>query len=87
MGNGGCLFDTRLVKGSQISMTTDVSAHLKSQAAKDAYEGLTLADKYRVVDLFFEPNGYTLMGCKAGALRHFSPEGRIMANMLTVAGI
>jgi SAM-dependent methyltransferase len=88
LGNSGCLFDARLVKGSgQISMTTDVAAHLKSQAAKDAYEKLTLADQYRLADLFFEPNGYTLMGFKSGALRHFSPESRIAANTLTVAGI
>lgn len=46
-----------------------------------------MADKYRLIDLFFEPNGYTLMGCKAGALRHFSPDGRIMANMLKISEI
>jgi SAM-dependent methyltransferase len=86
-GNNGCLFDTRMDKGKQMFMTTDTQAHLPSPAARTAFEALSLADKYRVMDLFFEPNGYTLMGFKPGALQHFSPEGRIRANMLKVADV
>jgi SAM-dependent methyltransferase len=86
MGKGGCLFDTRVGKGQRpMPMTTDLRSHIPAQMAIDANERLSLADKYRLIDLFFEPNGYTLMGCKAGALRHFSPDGRIMANMLKIS--
>jgi SAM-dependent methyltransferase len=87
MGKTGCLFDARVGKGRPMSMTTDIRARIQSQMARDVSERLTLADKYRLIDLFFEPNGYTLMGCKAGALRHFSPESRIMANMLRISEI
>jgi len=81
--NHGCLFDTRLSKGPrELFVTTNIAAHLPSKAARDAYESLTLADKYRVADLFFQPNGYTLMGFKADALRYFAPERRILANTL-----
>jgi SAM-dependent methyltransferase len=88
LDKNGCLFDARLAKGmKKMLMAADVSVHLQSPLARDAYEQLSLVDKYRLVDLLFEPNGYTLMGFKAGALRHFSPESRILANALRVAGI
>jgi SAM-dependent methyltransferase len=87
MGKTGCLFDMRMGQARPMPMTTDLRAHIPSQMAREAHEGLTLADKYRLSDLFFEPNGYTLMGCKAGALRHFSPESRIMANMLRISEV
>jgi hypothetical protein len=84
----GYLFDTRLAAGkSGLLMITDVASHLPSEAAKEAYEKLSLADKYRVVDLFFQPNGYTLMGFKAGALKQLSSDSRILANALAIAEI
>ena len=84
----GFLFDTRLAAGkSGLLMITDVGSHLPSEAAKEAYEKLSLADKYRVVDLFFQPNGYTLMGFKAGALGELLPDSRILANALAIAEI
>jgi len=84
----GYLFDTRLAEGkSGLLMITDVASHLPSEAAREAYEKLSLADKYRVVDLFFEPNGYTLMGIKAGALTRLPSDSRILANALSVSEI
>ena len=84
----GSLFDTRLAEGkSGPLMITDVAAHLPSEAAKEAYQKLSLVDKYRVVDLFFQPNGYTLMGLKAGALQQLPSSSRILANALTVSEI
>jgi SAM-dependent methyltransferase len=88
LDTSGRLFDTRLEKGtSGMLMTTDFSAHLRQPLVREAYERLSLADKYRLADLLFQPNGYTLMGFKAGALARFSSEGRILANALTVASI
>jgi SAM-dependent methyltransferase len=88
LDKSGCLFDTRLAKGaSGMLMTTDFSAHLRQPLTREAYERLSLSDKYRLADLLFQPNGYTLMGFKAGALPKFSTEGRILANALTVASI
>lgn len=84
----GCLFDTRLAKGkSGVLMITDVAAHLPSDAAKEAYEKLSLADKYRVIDLLFQPNGYTLMGFKGDALPQLPSDSRIRANTLAVSEI
>ena len=84
----GALFDARWPEGNAPAlMTTDVSAHLPTEAAEEAYEALSLADRYRLIDRLFEPNGYTLMGFKEGARRRFAPDGRIEANTLSVGDI
>ena len=83
----GCLFDTRYDPSPRaILETTDVAARLGPSFPRDLYERLSLTDKCRLMDLYFQPNGYTLMGFKSGALRYFSPGSRIAANMLTIAG-
>lgn len=90
LDQGGCLFDTRLKQrkgpGERL-MTADVASHLRHPQAAEAYEALPLADKYRLMDLFFQPNGYTLMGFKAGSLPKFPENGRIAANMLLTADL
>jgi hypothetical protein len=86
LDKSGALFDTRLPKGSSARlMSTDISAHLPTVAAKECYEALSLQDKYRVMDELFQPNGYTLMAFKRGARRYFPSGGRIEANTLAIA--
>jgi hypothetical protein len=41
---------------------------------------LSLVDKYRLMDLLFEPNGYTLIGFKKGAYHQFEKATRLVAN-------
>jgi 2-polyprenyl-3-methyl-5-hydroxy-6-metoxy-1,4-benzoquinol methylase len=82
----GYLFDTRLDPGSTApARTTDVAAQLPSATARAAYERLSLRDRYRLADLLFEPNGYTLLGLSAGAIRRLPPDGRVLANALPIA--
>ena len=84
----GCLFDTRLLPAARGAVkTTDIAQKLPSLAAKDAYKRLSLLDKYRLIDHLFHPNGYTVMGLKAGALHRFAPESRVLANALTIADL
>lgn len=84
----GCLFDTRLPPTARAAVeTTSIAAKLPSPAAQKAYSELSLADKYRLMDHLFQPNGYTVMGYKAGALQYFSPESRIMANALAISSL
>jgi hypothetical protein len=37
------------------------------------------------MDLFFEPNGYTLLGMHAGATHAFDATARIRENLLTIS--
>ena len=84
----GCLFDTRYdPQPRAILETTDVAGRLGPSFPRDVYERLSLADKYRLMDLYFQPNGYTLLGFKSGALGHFSSGGRIAENVLPIADL
>jgi SAM-dependent methyltransferase len=84
----GGLFDTRYARTMEtIAGTLNVASHLGSPRLQEAYERLSLADKYRLMDVLFEPNGYTIVGFKAGALRSFMPESRVIANALMVADL
>jgi len=84
----GCLFDTRLLPAAHGAVeATNVAAKLPSPAAQKAYHKLSLSDKYRLMDHLFLPNGYTVMGYKAGALHHLSPESRIVANALEISSL
>jgi SAM-dependent methyltransferase len=79
----GALFDTRLNETSApMFMMTDIAEHLPTVAARKAYESLSLADRYRLIDLFFQPNGYTLLGLREASFRRVTPGSRIAANML-----
>jgi hypothetical protein len=67
--------------------STAVDKYLKSPELKAAYERLPLADRYHLIDLLFEPNGYTLLGLSESGVMHFAPEGRVVANMLRIADL
>jgi len=43
---------------------------------------LSLREKCRLIDLMFQPNGYTVMAFKAGTLSRFPAAGRIRANAI-----
>jgi hypothetical protein len=82
----GCLFDVRLTPGKRgIIESTALEKHLKSDELKQAYENLSLADRYRLIDLLYEPNGYTLIGFHESGLARFPAESRVAANTLRVA--
>ena len=85
----GSLFETRLLPEMRgaLANTTNMVARLSTPQLREAYERLPLPDRYRLIDLLFQPNGYTLMGFKAGARRHFALESRVLANTLTIAGL
>ena len=84
----GCLFETR-VSGHPpgLLMTTNVASHLRSPMLQEAYNRLCLADKYRLIDLLFQPNGYTLMAFKEGASGRFPLDGRINTNALMISDL
>ena len=83
----GALFDTRWPDGNAPAlMPTDVSMHLPEEASEQ-YEALSLVRKYHLIDLLFQPNGYTLLGFKENARRHFHRSSRIEANALALQEI
>ena len=88
LADRGCLFDTRYAPpGRGFIETTAIDKHLKSPELIEAYRQLSLKDRYCLIDLLFEPNGYTLVAFPEGALAHFSGGSRIAANTLRTADL
>ncbi|WP_431269566.1 hypothetical protein [Dankookia sp. P2] len=63
LNDKGVLFDTRVV-GNLPGQATDVAAFLPTPLLRQSYEKLDLTDKCRLMDLWFRPNGYTVVGFK-----------------------
>jgi len=62
-GIQGFLFDSRVKKDKKLSIPqTNISKFFKSDNLLSYYESLSLKDKCRILDLIYEPNGYTLIG-------------------------
>lgn len=78
----GLLFDTSIKSSKKLSMPqTNVSQILKSELSLSKYESLSLNEKYRVLDLLYEPNGYTIIGLTKNAYEKLSND-RIRRNLI-----
>lgn len=82
---GGWLVDT-VPKGSRtlLSRVTDVSPFLTSDLLREAYAALDVRKRYRVIDLLFQPNGYTVVAFADG-LRHLPPDHRLLRNTVSIS--
>lgn len=86
-GVDGLLFDTRNQSTKKLSMPqTNISQFFKSKFSLSKYNSLGLLEKYRIIDLLFEPNGYTIMGFTKKAFETISNE-RIRNNFIKIAKI
>jgi len=62
-GTEGLLFDTSSKIESKLPMPqTNITQIFKSNLSKSHYESLSLKQKYRILDLIYKPNGYTIIG-------------------------
>jgi hypothetical protein len=84
----GWLFEGHLTSAARgLPTIMKLAAELPAGPAQDAYERLSLWDRYRLVDLLYQPNGYTLLGMKSGATARFPPDGRVLANALRAQAV
>ena len=78
----GFLFDTRINRDEKLAIPqTNISKSLKSQNLLSNYESLNLKDKCKVLDLIYEPNGYTVIGFTKQAYDEIKNE-RIKQNFI-----
>jgi len=81
-GVKGFLFDTRLNKEKKLSIPqTNISQFLKSKNSMHYYDSLNLKNKCRVLDILYEPNGYTIIGLTKQAYDNMKNE-RIKNNFI-----
>ncbi|BDQ31807.1 methyltransferase [Nitrosopumilus zosterae] len=80
----GLLFDSSIKTEKKLSIPqTNVSQKLKSNLSLSFYESLNLKEKFRIIDLLYEPNGYTLVGFTKYAYDKLSND-RIKRNFIVI---
>lgn len=79
----GLLFDTRLHDNNKLTIPyTDLSKILKSSLAKESYDNLSVKERSELIELFYQPNGYTVVGLTKKAYESLSEDSRIKSNFI-----
>jgi SAM-dependent methyltransferase len=83
-GTEGYLFDASITTDKKLSIPqTNISEKLKTKRSLSCYKLLNLKDKLRVMDLVYEPNGYTIIGLTKTAYDKLSNK-RIKRNFIKI---
>ena len=61
---------------------TTAASYLKTPRLQEAYQKLSQLDKHRLMDLFFKPNGYTLVGFKENGAKWLQSSDRLLDNSI-----
>jgi SAM-dependent methyltransferase len=82
VGTKGYLFDTSIIDDKKMSIPqTNIVEKLKTNRSISYYKLLNLKDKLRLIDLIYEPNGYTIIGLTKDAYDKLSNK-RIKRNFV-----
>lgn len=80
----GLLFDSSVKSDKKLSIPqTNVSQNLKSDLSLSCYDSLSLKEKFRIIDLIYEPNGYTIVGFTKSAYEKLSND-RLKRNFIKI---
>ena len=84
--DSGWLFDTAdaPTKG-MMPRTTSAARFLKTDLVREAYASLSIRERYRLFDLLFQPNGYTVVGFTDQALHNLPPGHRLVRNAIALS--
>ncbi|HEY2905785.1 MAG TPA: class I SAM-dependent methyltransferase [Vicinamibacterales bacterium] len=81
----GYLFDAAPeARATLAAPWTDLTRVLPDGDARAAYSALGVRDRCRLVELAYQPNGYTVIAYRDAAAHRFTPGGRIERNTLHV---
>ncbi len=85
-GKCGYLYDTAVNGPCSLKIPkTDPSPWLNTALVKESYERLPLAAKMQLVDLWFEPNGYTVVSWKNNLVDSLPGAQRLMRNAVQLS--
>lgn len=83
-GTQGYLFDSRVDSEKKLSIPqTNILQFLKTDFSLSYYQSLDLRNKYRILDLLYQPNGYTIIGLTKKAFENLSNE-RLKSNLIKI---
>ena len=78
----GLLFDTSTTSTQKLSMPqTNVSQFFTNDFLSSKYDSLNISEKYRILDLLYEPNGYTIVGLTKTSYENLNND-RIKRNII-----
>ena len=81
-GTQGFLFDSSVESKNKLSIPqTNISQFFKTKFSLLYYQSLSLKDKCRILDILYEPNGYTIVGLTKKAYENLSSE-RLKRNFI-----
>ena len=79
----GHLFSTELNSKQKLKTSySDVTKFLSSKFTQKFYNSLGIKEKCKIVELFYEPNGYTLVGFTKQMYESLDPKSRIRKNFI-----
>ncbi|HEX7937578.1 MAG TPA: class I SAM-dependent methyltransferase [Gemmatimonadaceae bacterium] len=79
----GLLLDADVDAGvAHLAQWTDMTKVLRAPLALDAYRRLSLPERYRMIELTHQPNGYTVLGYRQAGAQRFAPNSRVYRNTL-----
>jgi hypothetical protein len=64
---------------------TEIAKKLTTPFLRERYEQLSIEERYSLIDLLFQPNGYTVVGLKEGAKSLFKPQSRVLRNLVRLS--
>lgn len=83
-GTHGLIFDSSVKTNEKLSIPqTNISEILKSDLSLSRYDSLPLKEKFRIIDLIYEPNGYTIIGFTKSAYEKLTNE-RLKRNFIKI---
>ena len=84
VGTNGLLFDVGSKNNEKLPIPqTNISKKLNSKSVLEKYEGKSIREKYRILELLYEPNGYTIIGFTKEGYEKLSNE-RIKRNFIKI---
>ncbi|RZD44151.1 MAG: hypothetical protein CXT78_07060 [Thaumarchaeota archaeon] len=83
-GTQGFIFDSSVGLKKKLSIPqTNISQFLNTKFSLSYYRSLSMKDKYQILDILYEPNGYTIIGLTKKAYEKLSNE-RIKRNFIKI---
>jgi len=83
--DSGWLFDTDASESEgMMSRMTNPGEFLTTDLLRDAYARLDIRERYRLLDLLYQPNGYTVIGLTDRALSDLPADHRLARNAIRV---
>jgi len=81
--NQGLLFSTELNSKEKLKTPySDITKFLSLKFTQKFYNSLNIREKCKIIELFFEPNGYTVVGLTKQMYDSLEPKSRIRKNFI-----